>query len=67
MDVEIGEVASNVRTVDGSSLLAPELMERIVRAVLQALEEKQARDARVRAERRITDGVSAERDAEGGL
>jgi hypothetical protein len=34
--------------------------------VLQAVDEKQARDARVRAERRITDGVSAERDAEDG-
>ncbi|HZM45917.1 MAG TPA: hypothetical protein VFC14_13860 [Burkholderiales bacterium] len=67
MDIDIGEIASTVRTVDGSSLLAPELMERIVRAVLLALEEKQTRDARVRAERRITDGVSAERDAEGGL
>ena len=67
MDIDIGEIASTVRTVEGSSLLAPELMERIVRAVLLALEEKQTRDARVRAERRITDGVSAERDAEGGL
>ncbi len=67
MDVEIGEIASTVRTVDGSSLLSPEVMERVVRAVLQAVEDKQARDARVRAERRITDGVSAERDAEGDL
>jgi hypothetical protein len=66
MDVDIGEIASTVRTVDGSSLLSPEVMERIVRAVLQAVDEKQARDARVRAERRITDGVSAERDAEDG-
>lgn len=64
MDVEIGEIASTVRSVDGGSLLSPEILERIVRAVLKAAEEKRARDRRVDAERRITDGVSAERDAE---
>lgn len=66
MDIDIGEIASSVRAVEGSSLLSPEVMERIVRAVVQAVDEKQARDERVRAERRITDGVSAERDAGDG-
>lgn len=63
MDVEIGEIASTVSTFD-SGVPPPEVMDRIVRAVLVALSDKQARDARVRAERRITDGVSAERDSE---
>lgn len=65
MDVEIGEISSTVRAVDGASLLSPEIMQRIVRAVLQAVEDKHSHQARVHAERRITDGVSHERDQEG--
>jgi hypothetical protein len=64
MDVEIGEVIANVHAVDGSAMLSPDVMRRIVEAVLKAVEEREAHKQSVRAERRITDGVSAERDAE---
>jgi hypothetical protein len=39
-------------------------MERIVAAVVQAVRDGDARERRAAGERRITDGVSAERDAE---
>ena len=46
------------------SLLAPQTMDRIVRTVLQAVEEAEAHRKRVRAEQRITPGVSHEQGAE---
>lgn len=64
MDVEIGEVVATVKAVDGSALAAPDVLRQIVKAVLTASEDKQAHEARVRAERRVTGGVAEERDAE---
>jgi hypothetical protein len=65
VDVEIGEVSATVRAVDGSHLLSPEVLKEIVRVVLHAVEERDAHTERVRAERRVTGGVSQERDTEG--
>jgi hypothetical protein len=62
MDVEIGEVTTTIRAVDGSALLSPEVMKQIVKVVLRAVEEQEAHAKRVRAERRVTGGVAAERD-----
>jgi hypothetical protein len=64
MDVEIGDVSSTVRAVDNDSLLAPQTMDKIMRAVLQAMQEQQAHAKRVRAERRVTGGVSQEQEEE---
>ena len=64
MDVEIGTMASTVRAVDGDSLLAPQTLDKIVRLVLQAVQDAEQHGRRVRAERRITGGVRAEVDAE---
>ena len=60
MQVEINEVVSTVRAVDGDALLAPKTLQRIVTAVLQALENHEAHQARSRAETRITGGVAKE-------
>jgi hypothetical protein len=60
MDVYIDEIVSTVRAVDGEALLAPQTLERIVRAVLRAVEERDTHERRVRAERRVTAGVRAE-------
>lgn len=60
MEVHIADVVSTIRTVDGEALLAPATMERIVRAVLRAIEEREAHQERVRAEQRITGGVRDE-------
>ena len=60
MNVEIGEVNSTVRTVDGEALLAPQTLAKIVSHVLQAVQDEQEHTRRVHAERRITGGVSQE-------
>jgi hypothetical protein len=62
MAVEIGEVTSTVRSLDADALLSPRVMERVVAAVMQALRDGEGREKRALAERRITGGVSAERD-----
>lgn len=62
MPVEIGEVTSTVRAVDGDALLSPRVLQRIVAAVTRAMADGEAHDRRAKAERAITDGVSAERD-----
>jgi hypothetical protein len=64
VDVTIGEVVAQVRAVDGTGPISPEALEQIVRAVLQAVEARDRHRERVRAERRITGGVAAERESE---
>jgi hypothetical protein len=64
MDVHIGDVTSTVRAVDGDSLLAPQTMEKIVRVVLQAMRDQEEHGKRVRAEQRVTGGVSQELEEE---
>ncbi|MDB5812219.1 MAG: hypothetical protein JWN94_4341 [Betaproteobacteria bacterium] len=64
MDVDIGEIRATVRAVDSGSLLTPEILQAIVRVVMRAVEDKLAHDKRLGSERKITDGVSKERDAE---
>jgi hypothetical protein len=64
MDVHIGEIVSTVRAVDGDALLAPQTLEKIVRAVLRAVEEREAHACRVKAEQRVTSGVRQEQEGE---
>ena len=56
-EVEIGDLSSTVRTVDGGALLAPRTLRRIVEAVVEALDARDLHRARVRAERRVTSGA----------
>jgi hypothetical protein len=65
MEVQIGELSSTVRAVDGDALLAPQTLERIVRAVLQAVRDEQEHARRVQSEQRVTPGVSFEQREEG--
>jgi hypothetical protein len=60
MEVQINDLQSTVRAVDSDSLLSPQAMEQIVRVVLQAVNDQEAYRRRVRAEQRITRGVSFE-------
>jgi hypothetical protein len=60
MEVEINKLSSTVHAIDGDSLLSPKTMERIVSVVLQAVDERDSHRQRVRAEQRITSGVSHE-------
>jgi hypothetical protein len=64
MDVEIGEVATTVKAIDGSALLTPDVLQQIVNAVLRAVQDEWAHEERLRIERRITGGVAAEREME---
>ena len=64
MDVEIGEVVTTVKAVDGSALLTPDILSQIVAAVLRAVHDDWAHQARVLVERRVTGGVAEERDME---
>lgn len=60
MEVNIGEVNSTVRATDSASLLSPEVMERIVRAVMTRVHEEKEHNERVQSERRL--GRSATED-----
>jgi len=60
MEVQINELQSTVHAVDSNALLSPQIMERIVRVVLAAVNDQESHRQRVRAEQRITNGVSQE-------
>lgn len=60
MEVHIGDVDSRVRAVDGDALLAPQTIDRIVRIVLQAVNDQDEHRKRAQSERRITSGVRDE-------
>ena len=54
------ETAKHGAGVDGDVPLSPQTMDKIVRAVLEAVNDQEMHAARVRAEQRITSGVSHE-------
>ena len=60
MEVQIQTLQSTVQAFDGDVALSPQAMDKIVRTVLQAVNDEQAHRQRVRAEQRITTGVSHE-------
>ena len=57
MDVHIGEMNSTVRATDAQSLLSPQLLDQIVKAVLERVREEQAHEQRVANERSIRSSV----------
>ena len=65
MEVEISELKSTVRAVDGDSLLTPQTMEKILRVVLQAVHDHEAHQQRAQTERRVTGGASLEQREKG--
>ena len=48
----------NLRATDSASLLSPEVLERIVRAVLERVREEETHRQRVDAERRLSPGIA---------
>ena len=58
VDVEIGEVSSTVRAVDGESLISPAALQRIVQHALRAIQDMQEHANRVAGERQVTGGVA---------
>lgn len=59
MDVHIGEMNSTVRMTDSASLLSPQILEQIVRVVLERLKDEQAHLKRVEDETRMRPAASA--------
>jgi hypothetical protein len=53
MDVNIGEMNSTVRATDTQSLLSPQLLNQIVKAVLERMRAEQERERRIADERSI--------------
>jgi hypothetical protein len=60
MDVHIGEVNSTVHATDAEALLSPQILERIVKVVLERMREEHAHEQRVLAERRLRPNVLTE-------
>ena len=54
MDVQIDEVVSTVRATDSNAMLNPRALQTIVRAVLDALAERERVERQTMAERRIS-------------
>ena len=65
MPVEINEVASMVRMVDGDNLLDPRTLQRIVQLVLQVLEDRELHDRRAAAERGVPRSVARQQEQGG--
>ncbi len=62
MEVNIEDVVSTIRAVDGDSVLSPKTMEKIVRTVLEAVHLREQHHKRVQAERKVTGGVQEEQE-----
>lgn len=60
MEVQIQTLQSTVQVFDGDVPLSPQTMAKIVRAVLQAVNDQEAHRQRVRAEQRITSEIGYE-------
>lgn len=65
MEVQIQRLESTVQAFDGDAPLSAQTMDKIVRAVLQAVNDQEAHRKRVYLEQRITSGVSHELEERG--
>ncbi len=57
MDVHIGEINSTVRATDTQALLSPQVLDQIVKIVLERMRKEQAHEQRVAGEHRLRSGV----------
>ncbi len=60
MEVNIGELSSTLRALDGESVLVPETLKKIVGTVMKAVEEREEHLERVNAEQRLGAGLSSD-------
>ncbi|HEX3559746.1 MAG TPA: hypothetical protein VHU19_11115 [Pyrinomonadaceae bacterium] len=60
MEVNINEMQSNVRAVDGDAALSPQTMQKIIETVMQAVEERERHQDRVKAEQQTSGGARNE-------
>jgi hypothetical protein len=62
MDIHIENAIGTVNAIDGDSLLSPQTLERIICAVLNAMDERQLRKDRTIADTSVTAGVASEQE-----
>jgi hypothetical protein len=60
MPVEVGELVNNVQVMDGDSIFTPQMLSKISQLFLKQIEDHENHQKRVRAEQRVTGGVSQE-------
>jgi len=60
MDVRIQNVTGTVTAVGSDALLGPAVLERIVAAVMQAIEEQKLRERRARKDTTVTSGITGD-------
>jgi hypothetical protein len=63
MDVQIGEVSVDTRVTDADALLSPQLMEQLVRAVLNRLKAEQEAGEALRGDAGLKPGASQRQSA----
>ena len=62
MNIHIENAIGTVKAIDGDSLLSPQTLERIISAVLNAMDERQLRNDRTTADTSVTAGVASEQE-----
>jgi hypothetical protein len=62
MDIHIENAIGTVKAVDNDSLLSPQCLERIICAVLNAIDERQLRKERSKADTSVTAGAACEQE-----
>lgn len=62
MSVYIGKMNSTVQATDTQALLSPQLLDQIVKAVLERMREEHAHEQRIADERSISSSVLANND-----
>lgn len=60
MDIEIGLIESDVRAVDGNALVDPQVKKQLVREVMKHVSDRETHAHRVRRERDVNAGRTAE-------
>ena len=60
MEVNINEVRSSVRAVDGDAALSPQTMQKIIEAVMREVEERDRHRDRVHSEQQVDGGARSE-------
>lgn len=64
MDVRIQNVSANVSALGGDALVSPAVLERIVAAVLAALEERELRNSRTQRDVSLAQCCGGDKDRE---
>lgn len=62
MNIHIENAIGTVKAIDGDSLLSQQTLERIICAVLNAMDERQLRKDRTTADTSVTAGVASEQE-----